>query len=283
MVGDIGKVLWVLMGTIGLVLLIACANVANLLLVRAEGRQQELAIRAALGASGRRIARRTAARKPDAGPARRRRSASGLAYAALRMLVAIAPAYLPRLDEIAIDAPVILFTLAISLLAGLLFGLIPVLKYAAPQRHRGIARRRAHAQPEPGAASRAQYAGGGAGGPGAGPADRLRPDDPHLPGAAPGGPGLPRSRQPATLALFIPETAVKEPERAMRIYQEILRKLAAIPGVTSAAFANSAPTNGNNSNDILFAEDHVYREGSSRRSAASNSWRPDSSRPWASG
>ena len=56
MVGDIGTVLWVLMGTIGLVLLIACANVANLLLVRAEGRQQELAIRAALGAGWGRIA-----------------------------------------------------------------------------------------------------------------------------------------------------------------------------------------------------------------------------------
>ncbi len=65
-VGDIGKVLWVLMATIGVVLFIACANVANLMLVRAEGRQQELAIRAALGAGWTRIARELLAGKLSA-------------------------------------------------------------------------------------------------------------------------------------------------------------------------------------------------------------------------
>src|SRR5215472_9137050 len=129
-VGDVGKVLWVLAGGIGLVLLIACANVANLLLVRAEGRQQELAIRAALGASRGRI---TAEMLFESLILALLASVLGLglAYAALRVLVALAPEGWPRLDEIGVDGTVVLFTLAVSLVASLLFGSIPVLKYAA--------------------------------------------------------------------------------------------------------------------------------------------------------
>ncbi|MGA3044076.1 MAG: ABC transporter permease, partial [Bryobacteraceae bacterium] len=131
-VGDIGKVLWVLMATIGVVLFIACANVANLMLVRAEGRQQELAIRAALGASWWRIARDLLLESVTLGVAGGALGV-GLAYAALKLLVSTGPANLPRLDEISIDPAVLLFTLAISLIAGLLFGLIPVFKYAGPR------------------------------------------------------------------------------------------------------------------------------------------------------
>ena len=130
-VGELGKVLWVLMGSISVVLLIACANVANLLLVRAEGRQQELAIRLALGASSSRIAGELLVESFLLGILG---GAAGLAvaWAALRLLISIAPAYLPRLENIAIDGPVVLFTLGISIAASLLFGLIPVLKYASP-------------------------------------------------------------------------------------------------------------------------------------------------------
>jgi len=125
-VGDIGTVLWVLMGTIGLVLMIACANVANLLLVRAEGRQQELAIRAALGAGWGRIAREMLVESialSVLGGA----LGLGLAFGALKVLVARGPQTLPRLNEIGIDAVVLCFTLVVSVLAGMLFGFIPAM------------------------------------------------------------------------------------------------------------------------------------------------------------
>ena len=129
--GDVRNVLWVVMGTIGIILLIACANVANLMLVRAEGRRQELAIRAALGAGTRRIARELLVESVSFGALG---GAAGLAiaYGGLRVLVAIGPVSLPRLSEISIDMLVLAFTACVSLAAGIAFGLIPVLKFAKP-------------------------------------------------------------------------------------------------------------------------------------------------------
>ncbi|MGH9373327.1 MAG: ABC transporter permease, partial [Vicinamibacterales bacterium] len=132
LVGDVRTVLWVLMGTIGMVLLIACANVANLLLVRAESRQQELAIRAALGAGSTRIARELLLESVTLGILGGL-VGLGLAFGALRLLVALAPGNLPRLENIALDIPVLIFTLVLSVVAGLLFGAIPALKYAGGQ------------------------------------------------------------------------------------------------------------------------------------------------------
>src|SRR3954470_17981768 len=132
LVGDLNAVLWLLMGTVGIVLLIACANVANLLLVRAEGRQHELSIRAALGAGWGRIARELLRESLTLGSIG---AVVGLvlAYGALQVLKALAPANLPRVDEISIGGPVLLFTAAIALLSSGLFGIVPVLKYAGPQ------------------------------------------------------------------------------------------------------------------------------------------------------
>ncbi|HJR71222.1 MAG TPA: ABC transporter permease [Gammaproteobacteria bacterium] len=128
-VGDLDDVLWVLMGTIGLLLLIACANVANLQLVRTEIRGQELAIRAALGAAGGRIARGLLAESLLLGLMG---GVVGLAVAtmALPLLLAVAGDNLPSALIVTIDRTVLAFTPAISLAVGLLFGLIPVIKYA---------------------------------------------------------------------------------------------------------------------------------------------------------
>ena len=136
-VGDIGKVLWVLMGSIGMVLLIACANVANLLLVRVEGRRQELAVRAALGASRGRIAADLLLESVILGLIGSVLGL-GLAYAALRILVKMAPSGLPRINDIGIDGPVLLFTVAVALLASLLFGCIPIFKYSGARLSTGI-------------------------------------------------------------------------------------------------------------------------------------------------
>ena len=125
------------MGSIGMVLLIACANVANLLLVRVEGRRQELALRAALGAGWGRIAAELLLESLALGLVSSV-VGLGLAYAALRVLVAMAPGGIPRIHEIGIDGTVLLFTLGVSVLASLLFGSVPVFKYAGTQLSTGI-------------------------------------------------------------------------------------------------------------------------------------------------
>ena len=136
-VGDIGNVLWVLMGSIAMVLLIACANVANLLLVRVEGRRRELAIRTALGASWGRIAAELLFESVILGLLG---SLLGLAlaYGALRILAAMAPTGLPRIHEIGIDLPVLLFTFAIGLFSSLLFGSIAIFKHAGARLNAGL-------------------------------------------------------------------------------------------------------------------------------------------------
>jgi predicted permease len=128
-IGSIGGVLWVVMATVGLVMLIVCTNVANLLLVRAESRHQELSIRAALGASRMRIARELLIESVSLGILGGI-IAVGLAIAALRLLEAIGPADLPRLSEISLDARTLGFTLALSVLSGFFFGSISALRYA---------------------------------------------------------------------------------------------------------------------------------------------------------
>ncbi len=187
-VGDIGTALWVIMGTLGLVLLIACANVANLLLVRAEARQQELAIRAALGAGWGRIARALLVESMTLGLLGGA-VGLGLAYGALRILVAKGPDTLPRLRDIGIDPVVLAFTLGVSLLSGVLFGVIPVVKYAGPRLAtalRGSAERSATAGNATGRVTRWSWRSGTR----ARAVDRLWPDASHGSTLAPRAAGI---------------------------------------------------------------------------------------------
>jgi len=259
-IGNVGKVLWVLMATIGVVLLIACANVANLMLVRAEGRQQELAIRAALGAGWSRIARELLMESVALGLAGGVCGVA-LAYAALKLLVSIGPANLPRLQEISIDPAVLLFTLAISLVAGLLFGLIPVFKYAGPRlnaalrqggRNSSDGRERHRARSVlvvvQVALALVLLIGSGL-------MIRTVRALKNVP------PGFTQPERILTLHVSIPDAEVPKPEQATRTYNNILEKVAAIPGVTAAGLTNSITMDGDNDNDPIFAADKSYADG----------------------
>jgi predicted permease len=127
LVGDVGPNLWMLLGAVGFVLLIACVNVSNLLLARATGRTREFAIRAALGASHSRLLRQSLTESVLLALAG---GGLGLLLAALgtRAALGALPTGLPRADEVGLDVRVLLFAAAVSLLTGVLAGLAPALK-----------------------------------------------------------------------------------------------------------------------------------------------------------
>jgi predicted permease len=133
-VGDVRGVLLVLLGAVGFVLLIACANVANLLLARSTGRAREFAIRSALGASPARVIRQLLTESVVLGIAG---GAIGLLLAkwGTRALLAAMPESLPRAEEIGIDSHVLFFTVSVSVLTGILFGLVPAIKTLRPEMH----------------------------------------------------------------------------------------------------------------------------------------------------
>jgi predicted permease len=130
-VGEIERTLWLLLGSVGLILLIACANVANLFLVRAEGRQREVAVRTAIGASRWEIARVFLGESVVLSLLG---GALGMALAAagVKLLLKLQPQGIPRLEEIGVDGAVVAFTVLLSLLAGLFIGGFAALRYGSP-------------------------------------------------------------------------------------------------------------------------------------------------------
>jgi predicted permease len=259
-VGDVGGTLWVLMGSIGLVLLIACANVANLLLVRIEGRRQELAVRGALGASRDRIAGELLLESVIIGLLGSA-AGLGLAYGALRILVAMAPAGLPRIHEIGIDTTVLLFTLGVALLSSVLFGSIPIFKYAGVHLSTGI-RQGGRALSE----SREQH--------------RARSVLVVVQVAlalvllicsglmirtfralTKVNPGFTAPAEVQSFRIAVPQADVKDDEKVVRMEEEMTHRIEAIPGVSSVSISTSIPMDGNESMDPVFAQDRTYTEG----------------------
>jgi putative ABC transport system permease protein len=127
-VGDVTQPLWILLGTVGMVLLVACGNVANLCLIRAEARQRELAVRLALGGSRGGLVRKLLVEAlvlSGIGAA----LGIGLAAAAVPVLLQLAPSSIPRLDQVRLDPIVLAFAVAAAAISGVIFGLVPAIRY----------------------------------------------------------------------------------------------------------------------------------------------------------
>lgn len=259
-IGNIGNALWVVMGTIGLVLLMACANVANLLLVRAEARQHELAIRAALGAGWRRIVRELLFESLLLGLIG---GAIGvvLAYVALILVVAYGPANLPRLNEVSLDSTALVFSFAISAASGLFFGVIPALKYAGPRIPMALGSSRTAGTSRSGRRAQNAFvvaqvalalvllicAG------------LMLRTFANLRTVAP---GFTQAEQIQSARIGLPAALSPNPDATVQVQRQILNNLAAIPGTSSVAFSGNLPMEGLDEDwDEMFAEGKTYGSG----------------------
>lgn len=257
-VGNIGVLLWVVMAGVGIVLLIACANIANLLLVRTEGRQHELAIRAALGATRRRIGVQLLQESLIIGVLGTIVGLA-LAYAGLHILVSFAPVAIPRISDISISARVLAFTFGLTLFTSLLFGVMPALKYSVVRgglletvRILGLNRERHRAR---NLLVTTQIALAAVLLICAGLIIRTFVVLTHV------NPGFVRPGELQTFHIAIPASHISDEAHVVRVEQQIQDKLAGIPGVSSVAFASCVPLDQDARFDNVFAEDRSLIQG----------------------
>ena len=252
-IGDVGRSLWILMGTVGIVLLMAWANVANLLLVRAEGRQRELAVRAALGASRGRIASGLMSESLVLGLAG---GALGVlfAQAGIGLLRRTAPVELPRVDEIGIDGLVLLFTLTVSVVAALMFGLIPVLRLGtlnvtvlqeagrSASDTRGRHRTRNTLVVAQVALALVLLIVSGL---------MIR----TFVAMQQVQPGFVRPAAVQTFRITLPRALIRDPQQVARTHEEIAERLAQVPGVSAVGLTSSIAMDGSRDGAPVFIED----------------------------
>jgi putative ABC transport system permease protein len=241
-VGDIKTALWVLMASVGLVLLIACANVANLLLVRASAREREIAVRQALGISRARLIRQLLTESAILG-LMGGIAGLALAYWALRGIIALSATSFPRVADARMDPRVLGFTVLVSLATGILFGLAPVFHASRQDAHDALKE------------------GGRSGTAGTG-SRRLRSAlvvaEVALSLTLLVGSGLLirsflqledvdagfRPDGVLTMRVALPEQKYAKPEQARAFFHELLRRVRALPGVDAAGGVTGLPLSG---------------------------------------
>jgi putative ABC transport system permease protein len=247
--GNIGEILWILLGAVGVVLLIACGNVANLLLVRTEGRHQELAVRAALGASRARIMRALLTESVVLALAG---GAVGLvlAQAATGLLRRIAPAELPRVDEIGIDLTVLVFALCVSVLSGALFGLVAVMRLGIPS----VAALKEGGRPASDAPGRHRTRNALVVGQVALALTLLIVSGLMIRtfiAMRQVEPGFTRPEEVQTFVIAIPAGLISDPQQTARTFEGIAERLAQVPGVTSAGLSSSITMGGDHNGNPI--------------------------------
>jgi predicted permease len=255
--GNVARVLWILLGTIGIVLLVACANVAGLMLVRLDGRQTELAVRAALGAGRGQIVRALVVESTLLAIAGGILGAA-LAAVGVQLLVRYGPDTLPRLHEVSVDARALAFALGAALVSSVLVGVIPALRYArlgpaeAVHGSRGTTDNRERRRARHGlvvaqvALALVLLVASGL---------MMRTFQSLLAVV----PGFTNPDTIQTLRVVVPERLVPDPERVTRLQQDVVDRLAALPGVESVAFGSGVPmTGGTPEWDVISVEGRRY-------------------------